>query len=456
VYFDQITTLTRYAHAMDDKDKQKAIPRSRLGRLSRIARMAGGVAVGMVGEGVRQLSEGNRPKVSDLILTPANAQRVAKQLATMRGAAMKVGQLLSMETNDILPAELSAILAQLRERAFVMPRSQLDAALTNAFGEHGVAIFAEFDFTPIAAASIGQVHRARTHDGKEIALKVQYPGVVESIDSDVDNIATLLRISNLLPKHMEIGALLEDAKKQLHEEADYAKEAGHLSTFQQVLSDSEKFLVPTFYPEYSNQKVLAMDYIVGEPIEELLDLSLDERDELVSNLFELMLRELFEFRLMQTDPNFGNYRYQLENKKVVLLDFGATRKFNASFVVHYKRLLRAVRANDAASIVSAADLLGYGASSASSEYQRLLVEIFTIALEPFAHAGPYDFANAKISERLRQMSEGAYAQKEFWQTPPTDILYLHRKLGGMYLLATKLEARVNCQKLVEPWLHRLR
>jgi predicted unusual protein kinase regulating ubiquinone biosynthesis (AarF/ABC1/UbiB family) len=456
VYFDPIMTLNRYAHGMVDKDKQKAIPRSRLGRLSSMARMAGGVAAGMLGEGVRQLSEGNRPKVSDLILTPANARRVAKQLATMRGAAMKVGQLLSMETNDILPAELSAILAQLRERAFIMPRSQLDAALVDAFGEHGIAIFAEFDFTPIAAASIGQVHRARTHDGKQIALKVQYPGVAESIDSDVDNIATLLRVSNLLPKHMEIGSLLEDAKKQLHEEADYEKEACHLISFHQALSHSSDFVVPKFHPEYSSEKVLAMDYIAGEPIEELLDLSLDERDQLVSNLFKLMLRELFEFRLMQTDPNFGNYRYQRDSKKIVLLDFGATRKFSVNFVVDYKRLLRAVRANEDAAIVSAADLLGYGASSASSQYQRLLVDIFGIALEPFAHVGPYDFANAKISERLRQMSEGAYAQKEFWQTPPTDILYLHRKLGGMYLLATKLEARVNCQQLVEPWLQRLR
>jgi predicted unusual protein kinase regulating ubiquinone biosynthesis (AarF/ABC1/UbiB family) len=456
VYFDPIVTLNRYALAMDDKDKQKAIPRSRLSRFSRMARMAGGVAAGMLGEGVRQLSEGNRLKVSDLILTPANAQRVANQLATMRGAAMKVGQLLSMETNDILPAELSAILAQLRERAFIMPRAQLDAALTDAFGEHGAAVFDEFDFTPIAAASIGQVHKARTKRGKEIALKVQYPGVAESIDSDVDNIASLLRISKLLPKHMEIGALLEDAKKQLHEEANYHKEAAHLSSFYSALSGSESFVVPRYYPDYSSEKVLAMDYVSGQPIEELLELNLEERDQLVSNLFELMLRELFEFRLMQTDPNFGNYRYQPESKKIVLLDFGATRRFKANFVVDYKRLLRAVRANDANAIVAAADLLGYKASSASPEYQHLLVDIFTIALEPFAYRGAYDFANAKISERLRQMSEGAYAQKEFWQTPPTDILYLHRKLGGMYLLATKLEARVNCHQLASPWLQRLR
>lgn len=440
---------------MVDKDKFKAVPRSRLSRLGRIAKMAGGVATGMLGEGVRQLSQGNRPKISDLILTPANAKRVAKQLSAMRGAAMKVGQLLSMESNDILPPELADILAQLRDRAFVMPRSQLDGAIFDAYGEAGVSGFKRFDYTPIAAASIGQVHRATTTKGEEIVLKIQYPGVAESIDSDVDNIATLLKISNLLPKHMQIDGLLNDAKKQLRDEADYFQEAAYLKQFHSHLSEDDNFIVPRYFEEFSNQSILAMDYVEGEPIDSISNIDPSEKDRLMSQLFSLMFRELFELRLMQTDANFANYQYQRSTNKIVLLDFGATRPFNKRFSINYKRLIRAVRAQDDEALIKAADLLGYDASNASAKYQAILLQIFYIALEPFAANGPYDFAQGNITLRLKELTEDVYDFKEFWRTPPTDILYLHRKLGGMYLLATRLEARVDCAKIVEPWLKRL-
>jgi len=417
--------------------------------------MASGVATGMLGEGVRQLSQGNRPKVSDLLLTPGNAKRVTKQLATMRGAAMKVGQLLSMEGNDLLPEELADILAQLRDKAFTMPRSQLESRLIEAYGEDWLDNFNNFDYNPLAAASIGQVHRARSLDDDEIVLKIQYPGVAESIDSDVDNIATLLRISNVLPKHMDISDLLKDAKQQLHEEADYEQEAKYLDAFYNALRDNDAFIVPKHYAELSTDAVLAMDYVESEPIESI-DVIGNDLDTLIESLFSLMFTELFDLRLMQTDANFANYRYQPDTGKIVLLDFGATRRFKQTFVIDYKRLIRAVIAQDDQAVIDAADRLGYQASSASARYQKFLTRIFYIALEPFAHEGPYDFAAAGISERLANLSDAAYDFKEFWQTPPTNILYLHRKLGGMFLLATRLGARANCNALVAPYLVKLR
>lgn len=441
---------------MSKDRRQKAVPKSRLSRLGRMAKMASGVAAGMLGEGIKQLADGNRPKVGDMLLTPANAQRVAKQLASMRGAAMKVGQLLSMETNDILPAELASILAQLRDQAMMMPPKQLEQVLRQAYGEQGTNVFAKFDRQPIAAASIGQVHRAVSHQGVDLAVKLQYPGVAQSIDSDVDNIASLLKVSRLLPSHMDISDVLDDAKHQLHDEANYLTEAQHMQAFYDLLQADSNFIVPRYYPELSSATVLVMDYLEGIAIEDTEHLDPAQLDALMRQLFDLMLRELFEFRRMQTDPNFSNYRYQSDSGKIVLLDFGASRVFTQKFVINYKRLLRAVRADDAADIISAADSLGYAASSASDNYQTLLVEIFRIALEPFAHTGLYDFKTVQISERLRELSEDVYDYKEFWQTPPSDILYLHRKLGGMYLLASRLGARVNCAELVEPWLRRLR
>jgi len=440
---------------MSKEKDQKAIPKSRLGRLGRVARLAGGVATGMLGEGARQLSQGKRPKVSDMLLTPGNAKRVTKQLSAMRGAAMKVGQLLSMETSDFLPDELSEILAQLRNRAFSMPRDQLQASLIEAYGEDWLDYFQNFDYNPLAAASIGQVHRATTLDGDEIVLKIQYPGVAQSIDSDVDNIATLLKIANVLPKHMDISELLEDAKKQLHEEADYLQEAAYLEQFYAALESQPAFKVPKHYSDYTSESVLAMEYVEGDTIEKMTTLNGHERDQLMENMFDLMFIELFDLRLMQTDANFANYHYQVDSKKIVLLDFGASRTFPKKFVTDYKRLIRAVIAQDDEALINAADRLGYKASAASARYQKFLLKVFYIALEPFAHQGPYDFENAKISARLAALSEQAYDFKEFWQTPPTNILYLHRKLGGMFLLATRLSARVNCNERILPWIKTL-
>ena len=412
--------------------KEKAVPKSRLSRFGRVARMAAGVASGVVGEGVKQLSQGNRPKVKDLLLTPANARRVAKQLSTMRGAAMKLGQLLSMEASDLLPTELADILAQLRNQAFSMPRAQLQSSLIEAYGDDYLAQFSNFDYNPLAAASIGQVHRATTLDGDEIVLKIQYPGVAQSIDSDVDNIASWLKLSNLLPKHMDISELLADAKKQLHEEADYLREAEYLASFHDMLKDQQAFKIPKPYPELSTDKILAMEYVEGEDIESV-DGHVDV-DQLMTHMFDLMFRELFDLKLMQTDANFANYQYQSDDNKIVLLDFGATRSFRVKFTINYKRLLRAVIAKDDQAVLAAADLLGYHATSADQEYQELLVRIFYILLEPFSFDGDYDFSKAQLSERLSSLSDDAYGFKEFWQTPPTDILFFHRKLGGLYLL----------------------
>jgi len=436
--------------------KQKAVPKSRLSRFGRVARMAAGVATGVVGEGVRQLSQGNRPKMSDLLLTPANARRVAKQLSTMRGAAMKVGQLLSMEASELLPPELAEILSQLRDKAFSMPRAQLEQTLAAAYGDDFLSEFANFDYNPLAAASIGQVHRATTKDGDEIVLKIQYPGIAQSIDSDVDNIASLLRVTNLLPKHMDISELLKDAKKQLHDEADYLKELTHLTTFYELLENEPGFVVPKPYPLLSRETVLAMEYVDASPIETFRSDDQAQINQLMTRLFDLMFREFFELRLMQTDPNFANYQYQEQTQSIVLLDFGATRKFTINFMVNYKRLIRAVMTKDDQAVIEASDLLGYKASEADKSYQELLLKVFYIALEPFSVDGEYDFVEGRLSERLSELNDDAFSFKEYWQTPPTDILFLHRKLGGLYLLATRLGAKVDCKGLVKPWVKTLR
>jgi predicted unusual protein kinase regulating ubiquinone biosynthesis (AarF/ABC1/UbiB family) len=302
-----------------------AVPGGRGERLARLGWMATGIAGGMLAEGVRQLAKGNRPHIKDLLLTPSNARRMADQLAKLRGAAMKVGQLVSMESGDLLPPALAEILSRLRSDARSMPRAQVMEVLNANWGLGWEKRFRNFSFTPLAAASIGQVHRAQTHDGRDLAIKVQYPGVRDSIDSDVDNVAGLLRMSGLLPKELDIGQVLRDAKQQLHDESDYLREGGFLQRYAELLQDSPEYVLPKMHADLTTRTVLAMDYVGGVPIESLVDASQEVRNRVMTMLFGLLLREVFEFRLVQTDPNFANYRYDFDTHQLILLDFGATR-----------------------------------------------------------------------------------------------------------------------------------
>lgn len=436
----------------DKDDNHKAIPTSRVGRLARVARMASGVAGGMLAEGTRQLRAGKRPRARDMLLTPANARRVTDQLATMRGAAMKVGQILSMDTGDFLPRELADILARLRSDARYMPPQQLRKVMDEAYGEDWEQLFYGFELKPLAAASIGQVHRAMAPDGREIVLKVQYPGVATSIDSDVDNIATLLRMSGLLPTGLDINPLLDDAKRQLKDEADYHKEADFLHAFGELLQDDERFLVPQVLPDLTRGTVLAMTYVGGKPIETIVDLPQAERDRIMSALVELMFMELFELRMVQTDPNFANYQYRKKTGEIVLLDFGATRRFKAGFVNNYRKLLAAALVEDRDKVIAAADRIGYSMGDDDTQYRELVLELFLLALEPLRHEGVYDFAHSDMARRMSALAEEVSEYRDFWRAPPTDAMYFHRKLGGMFLLASRVKARVDVNQLVKRWV----
>lgn len=438
----------------DDRwqSRGRAVPRGRLSRLGQFGRLAGGVAGGMLAEGARRLAEGERPSMRDLLLTPGNVAKVADRLSHLRGAAMKLGQMISMDAGDMLPPELAEIMARLRENAHHMRPDQLQHVLARHWGKDWRKRFARFDARPIAAASIGQVHRATTLDGRDLAIKVQYPGVRESIDADVDNVATLLRLSGLLPGELDITPLLAAAKRQLAEEADYEREGAQMTLFGELLAETPEVVVPVLDREFSTDQVLAMSFVAGKPIETLGAAPQGERDAVMRTLISLVLRELFEFGFMQTDPNFANYRYQPDTGRLVLLDFGAARPVEPATSAGYRRLLHAGMAGDRAAVREAAIAAGFISAGAVDRHRVRVDTMIDVIVREMAREGPFDFGDRRFVGVLRDEGLEIAQDRATWHVPPTDILFVQRKVSGTALLAARLKARVDVREMVEPWL----
>jgi predicted unusual protein kinase regulating ubiquinone biosynthesis (AarF/ABC1/UbiB family) len=437
---------------MSGKLKPSAVPSGRWSRMARLGSLAGGVAGNMLAEGARQFAQGKRPTINELLLTPANARRITDQLAQLRGAAMKVGQLMSMDAGDLLPPELAEILARLRADASPMPMSQVVSVLNANWGEGWDRHFQQFSFTPVAAASIGQVHLAQTKDGQRLAIKIQYPGVRQSINSDVDNVATLLRLSGLLPKSLDIAPLMAEAKQQLHHEADYLREGAYMGEYGALLRHAGEFSLPQMHTALTTQNILVMTRMDGVPVESLSDAPQAERDRVIALLFHLLFREIFEFRLIQTDPNFANYRYDSDSRQLILLDFGATRSYQTTMIEHYRQLMHGATTGNRPAMNAAAQAIGYFQADISDAQRNLVLDIFALACEPLRHEGEYDFGRSDLAKRIRDAGMILGMDRDFWHTPPADTLFLHRKLGGLYLLAARLKARVNVQKMAANFL----
>lgn len=434
----------------DDRRRRRSrVPTGRIERLARIGLLAGELAVGGVAEGVRRMAGAETD--SGLFITQGNAERLARRLSGMRGAAMKLGQMLSMEGEDLLPPEVAEALGVLRADGDAMPETQLRRVLGRAWGKGWQERFSEFDWDPIAAASIGQVHRAVTREGQELALKIQYPGVAQSIASDVDNLAATLRLSRLLPPDTDLSELISEIKRQLRQEADYKQEAEHLRRYGALLDGDASFVVPAVHDEFTTAQVLAMDRLRGLPIEDLRGAEHDQarRDRAGASLFRLVLRELFSFHFVQTDPNLANYLWLPEEERIGLIDLGAAREVSDALAANYAELCRAGMARDRARLARVSSEIGFLPSGVSPDQREGMLDFVELVAEPFATPGVYDFAASNLPSRAREDATELAFGKGFRKPPPPETLFVQRKLGGTFLLCARLGARFDARSIVE-------
>ncbi|XP_016459829.1 protein ABC transporter 1, mitochondrial [Nicotiana tabacum] len=433
------------------KPRERKVPSTSFSRALGFAGLGAGLAWGTLQESAKRLVFGTpnlQGKQSALspYLSEKNAERLALALCRMRGAALKLGQMLSIQDESVVPAPILAALDVVRQGADVMPRSQLNQVLGSELGQDWSSKLKSFDYEPMAAASIGQVHRAVTKDGMDVAMKIQYPGVADSIESDIDNVKLLLGYTNLIPEGLYLENAMKVAKEELSRECDYELEAQNQKRFGILLSGTKGFYVPVVIDDLSSKRVLTSELVPGIPIDKVAILDQETRNYVGRKLLELTLMELFVFRFMQTDPNWSNFLYDESARIINLIDFGAARDYPKSFVDDYLRMVFACANNDREAIIKLSQRLGFLTGEESEIMMETHVQAGFVVGLPFSKLGGYDFRANNITQSISNL--GATMLRHRLTPPPEEAYSLHRKLSGAFLACIKLGAVVPCRELL--------
>jgi aarF domain-containing kinase len=428
---------------------ESRVPSSRFGRIWQYGGLATSMAFGAVSEGLRRATGTSTGSDGSIMLSEANMERLVAKLSKMRGAALKLGQMMSFQDSKMLPPAISQVLQRVQDSADYMPTSQRDRVLASNLGSDWRDLFESFDEVPMAAASIGQVHGAVLKSSRQrVAVKVQYPGVANSISSDLSNLSILLNASRLLPKGLYLDKTIANARTELAWECDYIREAESAKRFATLLEDEKNtFLVPKIYDEASGAQVLTMERMEGVGVTKIQKFSQDQRDWIGTQILRLCLREITEFKFMQTDPNWTNFLFNSKTQKLELLDFGASRDFPDEFLDPYIRLLQAASKNETDLCRDLSIQLGYLTGHESKAMLDAHIESILTLAEPFRESSPdvYDFRDQTITDRVRGLIPVMI--RERLAPPPEETYSLHRKLSGAFLLCARLGSRIECKKM---------
>ncbi len=392
-------------------------------------------------------------------LLVAQTEMLTTELSELKGSLMKAGQQLSVYGEHFFSPEVNAILKQLQAQSAPLEWGPIEHTLKESLTPEQLARL-DIDHEALSAASLGQVHRARIKTtGQEIVLKIQYPGVARAINADLRALRTFLSVTKLLPSGPQTDQLFDEIRSMLVQETDFAQEAARTKEFATLLSGDSRFILPKIIDDFSNSRVLALSFEASHRIDspEVQGLSAERRNALAVSFLDLYFKELFVFKVMQTDPHLGNYGVRLAadagspgaQDKIVLYDFGAVRSYPDEFMQAYYELISAALKKDRAQIMKVSYKLRFLFEADSSELKDLFCDFCFDMVEPFY--GLYDWKNSDLPSRL---AKRLFAIKDKFsvRAPPRETVFLDRKMGGVFIALSVLKAKININAMITDYL----
>jgi predicted unusual protein kinase regulating ubiquinone biosynthesis (AarF/ABC1/UbiB family) len=458
---------------LSDKKNLKKIKTGLFDRSLSLTKLAIRSGAGIAVSGIKGiLSDSDTKDLHFKILLESQAKLLAKELGNLKGSLMKVGQMLALYGEHFFPEEVVRSLKTLNEESPTVEWQEIEKILKKRLSAE-VLDELDIDPVPLAAASMGQVHRARIKaTGEEICLKVQYPGVDKAIDTDIKALRSILGMLKIIPTQSDgYEQLFQEIRAMLKYELDYERELHFTEQARELLKDEKAFIVPKCHARYSTKRILATTYQPGFNIDsiEVQNLPQERKNRLGEAFSWLFVHELFHFRMMQTDPHFGNYKVRIDasgDDKLILLDWGAVRNFEADFVESYRKMLEGALSQNRGMMIEAGIAVGFLRPDDNEKLRDSFADICSVATEPWLPPadprvpaalvdgkGCYLWSRSDLPSRITQLAT-RYALSFKMRPPPREVLFLDRKIGGVFIILKILDARFPGHKLLAQWLHR--
>lgn len=376
-----------------------------------------------------------------------NAMLVVERSQELRGTFLKMTQMLSMRS-DLLPAEMLEILSVVQSDVPPMSFDLIREQIVGELGGPPEELFAELEPEAFAAASLGQVHRGRLHSGEDIVVKVQYPGVEETVAQDLQNMKALLHTFTLIARDVmrqkvDVDEVYDELEERLNEELDYENEARNAQRFAEMFSDDDEIIIPEVYPELTSRRVLTSSYVEGYKLTEILGPGVDQelKDTIAVKYFKTLWRQVFEFGTVHTDPHPGNYLVTY-HPKLAILDFGSIRVFPSKIRRAYRRLARSLLDQDQTAAGQALIDLGF---INEGDDPSPMVQVLDVIFEPSYADRPYDPKEYNSMERAMNAAAIKLENRVF--NSPGHSVFLGRALVGLDSYMQQFGSVVNYHRL---------
>ena len=434
---------------LSEKENAKRLPISSMARTTLSAGLLLRLGINTSQSLMSDLFSVKRPDLKSALISKKNVTATVDTLKNLRGAAMKFGQLLSLDETVILSPDLAAIFAQLQSSGYSMTPSQLKKVLNHNWGDDWLKHFKYFDVRPFAAASIGQVHKATLKSGEVVAIKVQFPGVKQSIDSDLATLKFIMKTSGMLPEDFPLEHYLSQCGDLLKRETNYELEAENINLFSGFLNGSKVIHVPKVYNKLSTDQTLTMSFLEGQELSNIMEFDQSARDEISLNLIELLFNEIFNFKMVQTDPNLANFLLTRGGKSICILDFGACCRLSEDTHRLYKELLSVALSLDLNCIKSFLQEKNFIPQETSMAGTKFLENIISVTINELSKDETFDFQKSKVFQLIVQENLNLYFDLIPSSVLGSDFIFIQRKIFGLILFFRSIGTKLPLLKILK-------